>query len=55
MQPMMEDSMMNGMMTICMIASALFAVVILFALVIQAVVQVKLLREVRKLHLAKRD
>jgi len=48
--PMMDDSTMNGMMMICMIACTLFALVILVLVIIQTVVQVKLLREVRKLH-----
>ena len=48
--PPMDNSMMDGMMAICMIASTLFALVILVAIMIQTVVQVKILGEVRRLH-----
>lgn len=51
MQPMMDNSMMDGMMAICMIASTLFALVILVAVIIQTVVQVMLLREVRAIRM----
>jgi uncharacterized membrane protein len=47
MPPMMNDSMAGGMMTVCMIASTLFALVILICVVIQTVVQVKILGEIR--------
>jgi len=46
----MMEPMMNGMMTLCMAASALFALAILIVVVVQTVVQVKLLREVRRFH-----
>jgi hypothetical protein len=48
--PPMDNSMMDGMMAICMIASTLFALVILVAIIIQTVVQVKILGEVRRLQ-----
>lgn len=47
---MIDNWMMDGMMAICMIASTLFALVILVAVIIQTVVQVKILGEIRKLH-----
>lgn len=50
MPPMMDQPMMDGLMTTCMIASTRFSLVILLLVIIQTAVQVKLLREVRKLH-----
>ena len=47
----MMDGMMNGtMMQICMIASTLFALIALITLVVQAVLQAKILRELRGLR-----
>lgn len=46
----MDPSMMNGMMMICMIASTLFVLSILITLVVQAVLQAKILRELRQLR-----
>jgi hypothetical protein len=48
--PPMDNSMMDGMMAICMIASTLFTLVILVAIIMQTVVQVKILSEIRRLH-----
>jgi hypothetical protein len=50
-RPMMDNSMMGGVvMVMFMVASTLFALVIPIAAIIQTVVQVKLLDEVRKLR-----
>lgn len=48
--PPMDNSMMDGMMAICMISAVLFALVILVCVVIQTVAQVKILGEVRRLQ-----
>jgi predicted lipid-binding transport protein (Tim44 family) len=44
---MMHGPMMGGLMVVCTIAAALFALTVLVVLIIQAVLQWKILREVR--------
>jgi uncharacterized membrane protein len=46
---MMDGPMMGGML-ICMIASTLFALVIMVTLIVQAVLQSRILAELRKQH-----
>jgi hypothetical protein len=41
--------MMNGSMMLCMIAAALFDLIIVIAVIVQAVLQANILREVRRL------
>jgi heme exporter protein D len=45
---MMHGPMMGGMMIVCTIAAALFALTALVVLIIQAVLQWKILREVHR-------
>lgn len=47
----MDGQMMSEpMMMACMIASALFALIVLITLVVQAILQAKILRELRRLR-----
>lgn len=47
---MMMDGMMGGMMQVCMIAGTLFVLVILVTMIVQAVLQAKILRELKALR-----
>ncbi|MCG3117844.1 MAG: hypothetical protein LLH30_19410 [Candidatus Manganitrophus sp. SA1] len=46
----MEQMMMDGMMMYCMAALTFFALIVAVTLIIQTVLQFKILREVRKLQ-----
>jgi hypothetical protein len=50
MEGMMDGSMMGGTMMFCMMASALFGLIITVAVIVQAVLQTKILDELRKLN-----
>lgn len=45
----MNDMNMDGMMMMCMMAGTVFALVILVCVVVQTIVQAKMLRELRRI------
>lgn len=45
----MEDMNMDGMMMMCMMAGAVFALVILVCVIVQTILQAKMLRELRRI------
>jgi len=44
----MQGSMMDGSMMLCMAASALFGLIVAVTVIVQAVLQAKILRELRE-------
>jgi predicted lipid-binding transport protein (Tim44 family) len=48
--PMMNGPMMNGSMMLCMVASALFGLIIAVTIIVQAVLLAKILGELRKFN-----